>query len=44
MKLEIAVKVPESECSAGNSRVEKMLVKPGDTVTAGVQLALLRRS
>jgi urea carboxylase len=44
MKLEIAVKVPESESGAGKLRVEKMLVKPGDTVTAGGQLALLRRS
>jgi urea carboxylase len=43
MKLEIAVKTPESAASKGKLKVEKMLVKPGDTVTAGGHLALLRR-
>jgi urea carboxylase len=42
MKLEIAVKTPESVASKGKLKVEKMLVKPGDTVTAGGHLALLR--
>jgi urea carboxylase len=41
MKLEIAVKTPES---AGKTKVEKLLVKPGDTVTAGGKLMLLRKS
>ncbi|KAL1796625.1 hypothetical protein ACET3X_005165 [Alternaria dauci] len=44
MKLEIAVKTPDSVAKAGKLRVEKVLVKPGDTVTAGGQLALLRKS
>jgi urea carboxylase len=44
MKLEISVKTPESASGAGKLKVEKMLVKPGDTVTAGGHLALLRRS
>jgi urea carboxylase len=43
MKLEIAVKTPESAQSTGKLTVEKVLVKPGDTVTAGGHLALLRR-
>lgn len=43
MKLEIAVKAPESVGKEGNLKVEKLLVKPGDTVTAGGNLALLRR-
>jgi urea carboxylase len=43
MKLEIAVKTPESAASKGRLKVEKMLVKPGDMVTAGGHLALLRR-
>lgn len=44
MKLEIAVKTPESMLSEGKSKVEKLLVKPGDTVTAGGHLALLRKT
>lgn len=44
MKLEIAVKTPDSLAKAGKLKVEKMLVKPGETVTAGGHLALLRRS
>jgi len=43
MKLEIAVKTPESVASEGRLKVEKLLVKPGDTVTAGAHLALLRK-
>ena len=49
MKLEIAVKTPDDAMSKGittNSDklvIEKVLVKPGDTVTAGSHLALLRR-
>ncbi|KAH7067028.1 allophanate hydrolase subunit 2-domain-containing protein [Paraphoma chrysanthemicola] len=43
MKLEIAVKTPESEAQGGKLKVEKLLVKPGDTVSAGGHLALLRR-
>ncbi|KAJ4352812.1 hypothetical protein N0V95_003920 [Ascochyta clinopodiicola] len=44
MKLEIAVKTPDA-AAAGNAklRVEKLLVKPGDTVTAGGHLALLKK-
>ncbi len=43
MKLEIAVKTPEDVVTAeAKLRVEKLLVKPGDTVTAGGHLALLR--
>jgi ribosomal 50S subunit-recycling heat shock protein len=47
MKLEIAVKTPESAASAlktGKLKVEKVLVKPGDTVQAGGHLVLLRKS
>lgn len=43
MKLEIAVKTPESIAGPGKLKVEKLLVKPGDTVTAGGHLALLRK-
>ncbi|EUC36371.1 hypothetical protein COCCADRAFT_88282 [Bipolaris zeicola 26-R-13] len=43
MKLEIAVKTPESVAKAGKIQVEKVLVKPGDTVSAGGHLALLRK-
>jgi biotin carboxyl carrier protein len=43
MKLEIAVKTPDSAGKGGKLKVEKMLVKPGDTVTAGGHLALLRK-
>lgn len=46
MKLEIAVKTPDAAAAAANKksklRVEKVLVKPGDTVTAGGHVALLR--
>ncbi|KAL5375797.1 hypothetical protein DPSP01_010904 [Paraphaeosphaeria sporulosa] len=44
MKLEISVKSPEPATKAGKLKVEKLLVKPGDTVMAGGHLALLRRS
>jgi len=44
MKLEIAVKTPDTLAKAGKLNVEKVLVKPGDTVTAGGHLALLRKS
>jgi urea carboxylase len=44
MKLEIAVKTPDSLAKVGKLRVEKLLVKPGDTVTAGEHLVLLRKS
>ncbi|KAI4653784.1 hypothetical protein J4E93_001551 [Alternaria ventricosa] len=44
MKLEIAVKTPDTLAKAGKLKVEKVLVKPGDTVTAGGHLALLRKS
>jgi urea carboxylase len=43
MKLEIAVKTPDSLKKAGTVKVEKLLVKPGDTVTAGGHLVLLRK-
>lgn len=43
MKLEIAVKTPEAAAVEGRLKVEKMLVKPGDTVTAGSHLVLLRK-
>jgi urea carboxylase len=44
MKLEIAVKTPESAVAeADGLKVEKLLVKPGDTVTAGSHVALLRK-
>lgn len=43
MKLEIAVKVPETAAGKGGLKVDKVLVKPGDTVTAGAHLALLRK-
>jgi urea carboxylase len=43
MKLEIAVKTPEAAAEKGKLRVEKVLVKPGDTVSAGGYLALLRQ-
>ena len=44
MKLEIAVKTPDSAAKGHQLQVEKMLVKPGDTVTAGGHLALLRKN
>jgi urea carboxylase len=44
MKLEIAVKTPESAATDRKMKAEKILVKPGDTVSAGGHLALLRRS
>lgn len=40
MKLEINVDVPDS---MPRSKVEKVLVKPGDVVKAGDRIALLRR-
>lgn len=46
MKLEIAVKSPDallSDAREGKVKVEKMLVKPGDMVTAGGHLALLKK-
>jgi urea carboxylase len=44
MKLEIAVKTPDSLKQVAKVKVEQLLVKPGDTVTAGGHLALLRKS
>lgn len=44
MKLEIAVKTPDTAVATGvKLQVEKLLVKPGDTVTAGGHLALLKK-
>lgn len=46
MKLEIAVKTPDSAVSMlsdSRLKVEKLLVKPGDTVSAGGHLALVRK-
>ncbi|KAF1361833.1 hypothetical protein EJ07DRAFT_164311 [Lizonia empirigonia] len=44
MKLEIAVKTPDAAVSKNAKlRVEKLLVKPGDTVSAGGHLALLKK-
>jgi urea carboxylase len=46
MKLEIAVKTPDAAVAAADGaklRVEKVLVKPGDTVSAGGHVALLRK-
>jgi urea carboxylase len=44
MKLEIAVKTPNTAAAGGAKlRVERLLVKPGDTVTAGGRLALLKK-
>lgn len=42
MKLEIAVKTPESTTQTRKSKVVKILAKPSDIVTAGQHLALLR--
>jgi biotin carboxyl carrier protein len=44
MKLEIAVKTPDSVAKSNTLTIEKILVKPGDTVTAGSHLALLRKA
>jgi urea carboxylase len=44
MKLEIAVKMPETTSGKRKLKVNKVLVKPGDTVTAGAHLALLGKS
>lgn len=41
MKLEIAVRVPD-DVTAG-AKIEKVLVKPGETVSAGAKIALVRR-
>ncbi|KAH9870253.1 hypothetical protein IAQ61_005726 [Plenodomus lingam] len=43
MKLEIAVKTPESMLNSGKLKVAKVLVKPGDTVTAGTHVVLLSK-
>jgi urea carboxylase len=44
MKLEIAVKTPDAAAANNTTlRVERLLVKPGDTVTVGGHLALLRK-
>jgi biotin carboxyl carrier protein len=46
MKLEIAVRTPEhivEALEAGKAKVEKVLVKPGDTVQAGGRLVLVRK-
>ena len=44
MKLEISVKTPNSIVKTERLTVEKILVKPGDTVTAGSYLVLLRKT
>jgi biotin carboxyl carrier protein len=46
MKLEISVQTPDSALEVakdGKLVVEKLLVKPGDTVQAGGHLILLRK-
>jgi urea carboxylase len=47
MKLEIAVKTPDAAAAAAADgaklSVEKVLVKPGDAVSAGGHVALLRK-
>ncbi|KAF2084687.1 hypothetical protein K490DRAFT_75644 [Saccharata proteae CBS 121410] len=45
MKLEISVRIPEDLviASGPSVRVEKMIVRPGDTVKAGGKIALLRK-
>ncbi|KAL1613445.1 hypothetical protein SLS54_010607 [Diplodia seriata] len=45
MKLEISVRLPEDMVTTGGPpvRVEKVLVRPGDTVKAGGRMALVRR-
>ncbi|KAH7115897.1 allophanate hydrolase subunit 2-domain-containing protein [Dendryphion nanum] len=47
MKLEIAVRTPDNAviaCNEGQTvKVEKLLVKPGDTVSAGGKIVLLRK-
>jgi urea carboxylase len=44
MKLEIAVKTPNEAAETNTKlRVEKLLIKPGDTVSAGGHLALLKK-
>ncbi|KAL1642198.1 hypothetical protein SLS58_005538 [Diplodia intermedia] len=45
MKLEISVRLPEDMVTTGGLpvRVEKVLVRPGDTVRAGGRMALVRR-
>ena len=43
MKLEISVNTPASAVSDDKLKVEKVLVKPGNTVTAGAHLSLLRK-
>lgn len=45
MKLEISVRLPEDLVTAASppTTVEKVLVRPGDTVKAGGRIALVRR-
>ncbi|KAF9634163.1 Biotin/lipoyl attachment [Lasiodiplodia theobromae] len=45
MKLEISVRLPDDVVTAGSppAKVEKVLVRPGDTVKAGGRIALVRR-
>ena len=47
MKLEISVRISDeaaSACSEGQTvTIDKLLVKPGDTVSSGEKLALLRK-
>ncbi|KAF1914796.1 carbamoyl-phosphate synthase L chain, ATP binding domain-containing protein [Ampelomyces quisqualis] len=44
MKLEIAVKAPVLAAKGGKFKIKKMLVKPGNTVTAGSHFTLLRQN
>ena len=46
MKLEISVKTPDSVAKAlkeGKIKVDRVLVKPGDMISAGGHIALLRK-
>lgn len=44
MKLEIAVRLPEDVGAESDrtAKVEKLLVRPGDTIKAGGRIALVR--
>lgn len=42
MKLEIAVRTPESFASSNRAKVERLIVRQGETVKAGGHIALVR--